>query len=232
MAEIGQIEKFDRLREMVLAEIEDDSSEVTDFFTAALYTAEVKVANDLDMNRMQQTVSGALTSTNTSGRYSEVRPVSSINDGTFQYYNHVFANGKKLKKLDYSAIKEINRLETSVASEPSYWAYQSKASALMIAPPVSVSGTTFEINYTKKPRPLSWSNSVNILIEAAPDLLFSQTMIRMSTFLHNWETVGYWTDEYERLLASHLNTTRRERKEIASPTNPQMDTNQSTMGVR
>ena len=202
---------------------EDNSGEFVAFIPTAIFVAEEELAKALDMTRFKRTVNVSVT---------EAEGVSVatgiVDDGVFLYFNHVFHNDKKLDRVDYSYIKEINRFETSVGTSASYYAFLDKPDTLFLSPPVS-SGT-LEIVYTARPTKLEPGNQTNEIILNAPDALYYGTMVQMSLFMKNWETKGFWQEKYNEALTSHLNTTRRERTDVGQADRAPNVNSQSTGG--
>lgn len=216
--------------------IEDDSSEVSDYVPTAVFLAEEILAKDLDMSRLEVTVSlqPTVSASAYNQAYTQLYPVSTINDKDFLYFNHILQNGRKLTKVDYSYIEEFNRQEgtSSYGTSAEYWGFNATPSVIQIAPAVSGRVTNFKCNYTKRPTKLTAGETSNELIRSAPELLLYQSMVQMSSFLKHWETMATWQTQYQQSLQSHLNVSRRERKEVGQMVVTDRDQNQSTTGAR
>lgn len=205
------------------AAAEDDSDEFIDFIPTAVFIAEEKIAKALDMSRFE--VKTTVSVTETSG----VSVATGItDDGNFLYFNHAFYNNRKLDLVDYSYTKEINRFETSVGVSARYYSFFDKPGTVFLAPPVS--GGSLELVYTKRPTKLSNANQTNEIILNAPDALYYGTMVELSLFMKNWDTLQIWENQYNEALLSHLNTTRRERTDVGQAHNATGVNTQSVQG--
>lgn len=185
---------------------EDNSLEFIEYIPTAILLAEERVVKALDMKRLSTKVLTSAIST------AGVSVSTGINDQDFLYFNHVFLNNTKLDSVDYSYVREINRYETSAGTSARYYAFLDDPNTIILAPPVS-SGKV-EVVYTERPQRLGTTNETNELINNAPDVLFYATMVEMSLFMKNWETVNNWETYYTEAIRSHLNTTRRERRDV------------------
>lgn len=142
-----------------------------------------------------------------------------IDSTSFLYFTNVWIEDSrgsktKLEQVDISFIQEIQREVAFTEKTPRYYAINNGPRALLIAPYVKASDVKqFIIEYVRGPDALSSSNQTNIILEKAGDLLYAATLSEMAEYKMNWETKQFWNQKYESLLTSHLNTTRKERRD-------------------
>lgn len=224
------IETYTELKSAIAEIIEDDSVEVSAFIPKAIYIAEERLSRDLDLKTLHDTtIVSVVTNTSIPGGGIETKVSTNITPTHFIEFNHIFQNGNKLDNVDYSFVKEVNQWESSLGTSARYYAFKQYPNVIYCAPPVS-SGT-FEINFKKRPTKLSNNNTSNDLLARMPDLLLYRSLIEMSLFLKNWETVQFWQTLYDSALETALNVGRKERMDIGQKHEATGVNMQSTTGI-
>ena len=166
-----------------------------------------------------------------------VKLTTGISGDTFLYFTNVYINNtvgtkSELRHVESSFIEEYLR-QNKVVEFPRFYAMNGGPEELIIAPLVSsVDFNTITLEYVKEPDPLvETTNETNILTQKANDLLYVAAISEMAQFMKNWETVGVWEQKYQSLLNGHLNTSRRERKDVGEGHNNPANVVQSATGA-
>jgi len=199
---------------------ENDSSEFADQIPKFVEKAEDRLVKELDDPGLDNFASFSFTASNPTVSL----PVDTLVIRNVNFKTSASSNITTLLQRTYEyAIDYWPYASTSVGT-PRYYARKNNTSIYIV--PTPASAVTGEIQYTRRPIPLSSATGTsattsNYFSEFAYNALFNACMIESAKFTKSWTIVPAWEGSYKNSIDALRNQARRMRQDdMETPLNP------------
>jgi hypothetical protein len=199
---------------------ENDSTEFADQIPKFVEKAEDRLVKELDDPGLDNFASFSFTASNPTVSL----PVDTLVIRNVNFKTSASSNITTLLQRTYEYAIDYWPYASASVGTPRYYARKNNTSIYIV--PTPASAVTGEIQYTRRPIPLSSATGTsattsNYFSEFAYNALFNACMIESAKFTKSWTIVPAWEGSYNNSIDALRNQARRMRQDdMETPLNP------------